>query len=159
MAQKAKFDSFDVHFVENPFKKVINDWLDQGGEVKKRFGVNTAFPKLKYDKIKIFFLKKNSCGNWSSPWTASTRPRPRSRWSPRRCGTSWKERWLFKFEFKFRISCVKHCCAKIFLFNFIYRCLTFSGRWIRGTPRSGSSSGIKGDIKNMTSKWLFKQNC
>lgn len=33
VAAREKFDSFDIHFVENPFKKVINDWLDSGGEV------------------------------------------------------------------------------------------------------------------------------
>ena len=30
MSKKLKFDSFDLHFVENPFKRVISDWLDQG---------------------------------------------------------------------------------------------------------------------------------
>ena len=33
MSKKLKFDSFDLHFVENPFKKVISDWLDEGGEL------------------------------------------------------------------------------------------------------------------------------
>jgi acyloxyacyl hydrolase len=30
---REKFSSFDIHFVDNPFRKVIDDWLDGGGEV------------------------------------------------------------------------------------------------------------------------------
>ena len=33
MAKKEKFFNFDVHFMENPFHIVINEWLDNGGEV------------------------------------------------------------------------------------------------------------------------------
>jgi acyloxyacyl hydrolase len=33
MAAKLKFDSFDLHFTENPFKTVITEWLDAGGEL------------------------------------------------------------------------------------------------------------------------------
>ena len=33
MAKKLKFKSFDLHFRENPFRKVISDWQKGGGEV------------------------------------------------------------------------------------------------------------------------------
>ncbi len=33
VATRARFDNFDVHFVENPFKAVISDWTRAGGHL------------------------------------------------------------------------------------------------------------------------------
>jgi len=33
IAQKEKFDKFDIHYVENPFRQVLDEWVAGGGEV------------------------------------------------------------------------------------------------------------------------------
>ncbi len=33
MAETLRFDAFDLHFRPNPFRQVISDWVDKGGEV------------------------------------------------------------------------------------------------------------------------------
>ena len=33
LAEKQKYDKFDIHFIENPFKSVLDEWVKDGGEV------------------------------------------------------------------------------------------------------------------------------
>ena len=33
IAEKHKFDKFDIHYVENPFQAVLADWVRDGGEI------------------------------------------------------------------------------------------------------------------------------
>ena len=33
LAEKQKFDKFDVHFVENPFQSVLDQWVKDGGDI------------------------------------------------------------------------------------------------------------------------------
>ena len=33
IAEKEKFDKFDIHYVENPFRQVLDKWVASGGQV------------------------------------------------------------------------------------------------------------------------------
>ena len=33
LAEKQKFDKFDIHYVANPFKAVLDQWVEDGGEI------------------------------------------------------------------------------------------------------------------------------
>ena len=33
IAEKEKFDKFDIHYLENPFKQVLDEWVRGGGEI------------------------------------------------------------------------------------------------------------------------------
>ena len=33
LAEKQKFDKFDIYYIENPFKAVLDQWVKNGGEI------------------------------------------------------------------------------------------------------------------------------